>query len=270
MSSAPDPFIAMDGAIASAVCALSTTHVLALAAVFEKHREPTKRALAEVIDAVPQENVRLVARALADTWLNSAPDGSVIRDGAAIAMALRAAARATGQVRAQQSVEVVWTGPTVSVPVRLTPAVIAQLAGESTKVLWVVSFAAYKVPDVVDVLLAAANRGVEVRLVLETKDDSDGALSFDASVAFSKIRSRVSVLVWPHDQRPHTNGKVGAMHAKAVIADHCAAFVTSANLTGAALTENMELGLLVRGGDVPARLANHFQSLLDAGILAPP
>ena len=43
------------------------------------------------------------------------------------------------------------------------------------------------------------------------------------------------------------------MHAKAAIADKRAALATSANLTGHALDLNMELGLIVRGGPVPAR-----------------
>ena len=57
------------------------------------------------------------------------------------------------------------------------------------------------------------------------------------------------------------------MHAKGVVVDESAAFVTSANLTGHALDENMELGVLVRGGAVPRRLASHFRSLADAGVI---
>jgi phosphatidylserine/phosphatidylglycerophosphate/cardiolipin synthase-like enzyme len=57
------------------------------------------------------------------------------------------------------------------------------------------------------------------------------------------------------------------MHAKAAIADRSAALVTSANLTGHALDLNMELGLLVRGGSVPARLADHFNALFASGEL---
>ena len=57
------------------------------------------------------------------------------------------------------------------------------------------------------------------------------------------------------------------MHAKCAIADGRIAFVTSANLTGAAMTENMELGLVVRGGDVPRRIAAHFNALIASGEL---
>ncbi len=57
------------------------------------------------------------------------------------------------------------------------------------------------------------------------------------------------------------------MHAKCAVADRCVAFVTSANLTGAAMTANMELGLVVRGGDVPKRITNHFEALVVGGTL---
>lgn len=69
--------------------------------------------------------------------------------------------------------------------------------------------------------------------------------------------------VWPAEQRPPG----GKLHVKAAIADEYAALVTSANLTGAALNENMELGLLVRGGSVPRRLSRHFMGLIDDEVL---
>jgi phosphatidylserine/phosphatidylglycerophosphate/cardiolipin synthase-like enzyme len=40
---------------------------------------------------------------------------------------------------------------------------------------------------------------------------------------------------------------------QAAAADDHTALVTSANLTGHALTQNMELGFLVRGGSIPKR-----------------
>ena len=51
------------------------------------------------------------------------------------------------------------------------------------------------------------------------------------------------------------------------MADRRALLVSSANLTAYALTLNMELGLLVRGGDLPGRVAGHFDRLIEAGVL---
>ena len=57
------------------------------------------------------------------------------------------------------------------------------------------------------------------------------------------------------------------MHVKAAVADDHTALVGSANLTGQALNENMELGLLVEGGEIPRRLDAHFRSLIASEIL---
>ncbi|MDA8379927.1 MAG: phospholipase D-like domain-containing protein [Actinomycetota bacterium] len=58
-----------------------------------------------------------------------------------------------------------------------------------------------------------------------------------------------------------------SLHAKGAIADDRLAFVTSANLTEYALDRNIELGLLVRGGEVPRQLARHFDRLVATGVL---
>ncbi len=61
----------------------------------------------------------------------------------------------------------------------------------------------------------------------------------------------------------------GVLHAKAVVVDDEAVFITSANLTGAALDRNIELGVLIRHRALAAGVANHFQGLIDARLLSP-
>jgi phosphatidylserine/phosphatidylglycerophosphate/cardiolipin synthase-like enzyme len=84
---------------------------------------------------------------------------------------------------------------------------------------------------------------------------------------FASIAERVALYTWPLERRPQGDGGRASMHAKTVVADDAAAFVTSANLTGAAMGHNMELGLLVRGGATPRRLARHFHLLVENGTL---
>src|SRR5207244_4605563 len=110
-----------------------------------------------------------------------------------------------------------------------------------------------------------ASRGVDVRLVLESAVGSGGRLSQDAAGAFHELASSVRLYEWAADRRTSEGGLKGAMHAKAAIADEQVAFVTSANLTGSAIEANMELGLLVRGGAVPRRLARHVRALIGLG-----
>ena len=65
------------------------------------------------------------------------------------------------------------------------------------------------------------------------------------------------------------DGPEGVLHAKAVVIDDEVVFVTSANLTEAALDRNIELGLLIRDRALAANVATHFQTLIERGLLHP-
>ncbi len=67
--------------------------------------------------------------------------------------------------------------------------------------------------------------------------------------------------------RPRHPG--GVLHAKAIVADEQAAFVTSANLTEAAFDRNIEVGVLSRDRNSAASLARHFRTLIEQGLLLP-
>jgi cardiolipin synthase len=232
-----------------------------LADALSKHDTPTALARHGVVNAVPTALFRHHAAAIFAAW------ASTDLAGAGVALAVRSSADAVDEVRGQQHVSVVWTGPaSYEVPVRATSAVLGEVIDEARKNLIVVSFAAYKVSAVVDALRAAADRGVNVRLVLESVVESKGKLSHDAKQAFDALGDCVAFYVWPAELRASQGGGA-SMHAKCAVADHRTAFVTSANLTGAAMTDNMELGLVVRGGDVPKRIANHFDALVASGTL---
>ena len=221
---------------------------------------PSAGAASGVVGGLPSPLLREQARDLISAWKAS----SAQVDGAGIALALRAAGATAKAIRGEMTVEPVWTGPaTAEMSVRLSRAALLEVIGLAQHRLILVSYAAYKVSDLVDALIAAHGRGVDVRFILETAEDSGGALSFDASAAFSALAGQAEFYVWPAAKRPPG----GKLHVKAAIADEYAALVTSANLTGAALDQNMELGLLVRGGSVPRRLSRHFMSLIDGEVL---
>ena len=141
--------------------------------------------------------------------------------------------------------------------------VLLDLIERARSEITVVSIAAYKVPEVRGALRDAAARGVDVRLVLETAKDSGGRLKQYAPDAFAAQGDAVSLWHRPKEDRPA--GGVG-MHVRAAIADSDMALVTSANLTDAALEHNTELGLLVTGGSVTQRLAEHFGALMSVGV----
>jgi phosphatidylserine/phosphatidylglycerophosphate/cardiolipin synthase-like enzyme len=257
-----DPLVA---ALQRAASELPTSQLHKLADAIANHDELTALARHEIVNAVPTAVFRHHAAAICEAWATTGTSGL---GTAGVALAVRAAAGAVHDVRGEEQVSVVWTGPaSYEVPVRATGAVLAEVIEEAKRTLIVVSFAAYKVAAVVSGLRAAAERGVDVRLVLESVVESKGNLSHDAKDAFDALGDAVSFYVWPAELRVSQGGGHASMHAKCAVADHRAAFVTSANLTGAAMTDNMELGLVVRGGDVPTRIANHFESLIANGTL---
>lgn len=261
MSATPE--VQLLEAVAVAAERLPLGHIERLAAVVAGFPRFDADATGPALAAVAGSSYRYEVRVFLDVW-QEAPALS----GEAVALALRAAARAREAAQAAQTLEVVWTGPTThAVPVRKTREVLLDLMRLAQARLLVVSFAAYRVPEVLAELTSAVARGVDVRLVLEASEESRGRLSHDAADAFISLGGSVAFYVWPADQRVVSAGHSGVLHAKAVIADGRAAFVTSANLTGHALTANMELGLLVRGGTVPTRLDAHFDELIAQGVL---
>lgn len=250
-------------AIRMAATELPTNQLHKLAAAVAAQGAPTALARHAVVNTVPTAIFRHHAAALCAAWA-----GEEALSGRSLALAVRVAADAVADTRGGQQVSVVWTGPaSYEVPVRATSAVLTDVIAEAKHELIVVSFAAYKVADVVKALRSAADRKVTVRLVLESVADSKGRLTHDAKFAFDALPDDVEFYAWPAERRGTPAGGHAAMHAKCAIADGRTAFVTSANLTGAAMTENMELGLVVRGGDVPRRIAAHFNALISTGEL---
>jgi phosphatidylserine/phosphatidylglycerophosphate/cardiolipin synthase-like enzyme len=76
------------------------------------------------------------------------------------------------------------------------------------------------------------------------------------------------VYFWPREKRGQDDqGKFGILHVKCAMADGRWLFLSSANLTEYAFTINMELGVLVTGGKLPAQVQEHFERLVDTGVL---
>ena len=132
------------------------------------------------------------------------------------------------------------------------------------------TFAAYKIPDVAESLGVAVRRRVSIRFIAETAESSGGKLVTDAIAALgADTAAGATVYIWPRDKRSmNAAGNRGALHVKCAHADEDVLFISNANLTGAALEQNMELGVLIRGGGQPAQSANHIQELIKGGVLA--
>jgi cardiolipin synthase A/B len=181
-----------------------------------------------------------------------------------LAAAIRAVVHATEVRRDRESVELVWTGPpTPSVPVRHTAQVLGGVIEGATDAVFVVSYAAYTLPGVVQRLNDAVRRGVRVSVLLEPGKEHGGHVDHDGVTAMRSAVTGAYAYVWD----PDANESGASMHAKCVVADGNTAFVTSANLTDAAMERNMELGVLVKGGTVPDRLHRHLDALVTTRVV---
>ena len=187
-----------------------------------------------------------------------------------IALALLASAAATERSRHEQTVELVWTGPdTPSIPLRRTDQALMQVIEAAQRDLLVVSFAVYNISAIVQALIAAAGRGVRLRICLEAPEPGGQRLAYDTIRALGpEVGHLAQLYIWPLDQRPvGPSGKPASLHAKCAVADGRLLFISSANLTEYAMALNMELGVLINGGELPGRVVDHFGRLIENGTL---
>ena len=191
-------------------------------------------------------------------------EGSPEIKGLELSIALRSGlstALKTGRFGRQ---ELLWTGPaTAAVPIRQTEQALIQVIQFAKKDLFIVSFVAYAVPSVVEALCEAQERNVVLNFLLEQSQDAGGKVTTDSIANLREKLPAAHFHIW---QQPDTE-KPAAVHAKCAVADGELAMITSANLTGKAMNENMELGILINGGSVPKQLAEHLYALVTEKII---
>ncbi len=220
-----------------------------------------------ILQSLPTPDFRDATADFLDLWHTSA-DGV---GAEAVAVALVTAAKCEHDHRHGETVEIVWTGPEpAETRFRQTEQAILEVVNSATKRLTVVSYAVYRIPRIREALVAAAGRGVRIRLIVETPNRIEGQGEYDCLLALGdNVASVCSVYYWPQENRPRDdNGKIGILHVKCAVADGRWLFLLSANLTEYAFTVNMELGVLVTGGKLPAQVEEHFDRLIGVGILA--
>jgi len=168
----------------------------------------------------------------------------------------------------KQTIELLWSGPSPGsqIPARRIDQVFYDLISSSTREILLVTFAAHKIPQLTEGLVAALNRGVRVRLILEFEETSQGQLSIDAMNAFPEtVCQRSEIYYWPLNKREkNSSGRPGKLHTKVAVIDDMAV-LSSANLTDDAFSRNCELGLLFSDGQVLDRIRHHFDGLCGDG-----
>lgn len=175
--------------------------------------------------------------------------------------------------------DLVWSGPEVpGLHARDTRRVFEELLGSAERSVWASTYAFFDGPRAFQVLARRmdAKANVSVTLLLNIQRKRGDTTAADQLVR--RFADRFWNTDWPGSSKPSVyydpralelERPAGVLHAKAVVIDDEVVFVTSANLTEAALDRNIELGLLVRDHALAASVSTHFRTLIERGLLLP-
>lgn len=238
-----------------------------LATAVEALREDERESVRDTaLGALPQLQVRAHLEVALNAWEAQADRRSVGQ----LAALFRGAAAVRRVSADKETIELIWTGPEApAIPLRRTDQALLDLIENAGQRLLIISFAVYTVPAIVTALQRATERGVATTLCVETTEDSEGRFHGDPA-GLEALRPWATLYHWPADQRGRSErGTVGVLHAKAAVADGQWLYLSSANLTRYALSINMELGVLIRGGTAPAKVEQQCTSLIQRGVLRP-
>ena len=101
-----------------------------------------------------------------------------------------------------------------------------------------------------------------IEVLLESSSEHGGKVDHDSVSAMKKFLPSIDIYIWDSKKKCLPGKFPGSVHAKCAVADGELAFITSANLSTAAMERNMELGVLVRGGHLPDELHRHLEALV--------
>lgn len=245
-------------AIAALVSLVSPEKVQAIAA--RVRRTEANKAGCALMSVVGTPMATAAVEQLLDVWERTTVGADEL------ASMLLAACHIFNKTVAEQSAELVWTGPTTPfVSTRRTEQALLQVINAAKASLFVTSFVAYDVSNIVMALNAAIKRGVSICMLLESSQNHGGSIDIDVIRKMRALVPEARLYAWKEKGHEFIDGRV---HAKVAVADGYTCFITSANLTGYAMERNMEAGVLITGGRIPKLLAEHLVSLIDTKIIS--
>ncbi len=175
--------------------------------------------------------------------------------------------------------DLVWSGPQVSdLHARDTRRVYEEWLGSAERSVWASTYVFFDGPKAFEVLARRMEKRAELHLTLLLNIQRKRGDTSDAEQLVRRFTDRFWKTDWPGSSRPRVyydpralelDGPGGVLRAKAIVTDDQVVFLTSANLTEAALDRNIEVGLLVRDRALAATLSSHFRGLIDQGLLSP-
>jgi phosphatidylserine/phosphatidylglycerophosphate/cardiolipin synthase-like enzyme len=196
--------------------------------------------------------------------------------GPAAAAWLRTTARAASRT---PKPDLVWSGPEVpGLYARDTRRVYEELLGCAERPILASTYAFFDGPKAFEVLARRMESRPTLRVTLLLNIQRKRSDTSASDQLVRRFADRFWTTDWPGSLHPSVfydpraldlEGLGGVLHAKAVVADDEAVFVTSANLTEAALDRNIELGVLIRDRAFALTIGSYFRNLIDRDLLKP-
>ena len=178
-----------------------------------------------------------------------------------------------GLQRELRKPDLVWSGPEVpGLHARDTRRVYEELLGSAERSIWASTYAFFDGPKAFEVLARRMETTPALRVTLLLNIQRKRGDTTASEQLVRRFADHFWKTDWPGSSRPSVfydpraldpEGPGGVLHAKAVVADDEAVFITSANLTEAALDRNIELGVLIRDRAFALAVGGYFRSLID-------
>jgi phosphatidylserine/phosphatidylglycerophosphate/cardiolipin synthase-like enzyme len=173
----------------------------------------------------------------------------------------------------EQAIDLVLSGPDApGVMTRDTAAVMHALFAEATQEVLLVGYAVYNARQLFEPLAdrLQSEPGLRIRCCLEIgRKHNDTSL---ASEIVRRFAHEFATRHWPWMPKPElyydprslepAGARRSSLHAKCIVVDRRASFVTSANFTDAAQSRNIECGIVVRDAPFSERVASYFDALI--------
>jgi phosphatidylserine/phosphatidylglycerophosphate/cardiolipin synthase-like enzyme len=181
---------------------------------------------------------------------------------------------------AEDLIDLVTTGPEApGISNRDTSVVVRELFAHAQQSVLVAGYAVYQGQRVFQALADRMEEiaALKVRMFLDVQRGT-GDTSASREIV-RRFADRFRAKQWPKDKKLpevyfdpralelNTSTKA-CLHAKCIIVDRKDLFVSSANFTEAAQERNLEVGLLIHSQVLAERVQGHFETLLEANLLA--
>jgi phosphatidylserine/phosphatidylglycerophosphate/cardiolipin synthase-like enzyme len=181
---------------------------------------------------------------------------------------------------AEGLIDLVWTGPDVpGIVNRDTGVVVREMFRSARQSVLLAGYAVYQGRVIFRALAEQMDQNSQLRVEMFLDVQRSWNDCSSAAELVRRFGERFIEQEWPGSRLPKLfydprsldseACQRACLHAKCVVVDRQVALVSSANFTEAAHLRNIEVGALLRLRSFASKLADHFEELVNAGVLLP-